>query len=156
MPNGPVRAPTVTESLSRLKHYCSGGANGSTDRAPTVTESLSRLKLGRVAHAGNLRLAPTVTESLSRLKHDDLLPYGDVCIGSNSDGIAFAIETCNSQTARQGPASSNSDGIAFAIETSGMATTLPASAGSNSDGIAFAIETPQLCPIAAIVRALQQ
>ena len=62
---------------------------------------------------------------------------------SNSDGIAFAIESMGSD----GPPlklllCSNSDGIAFAIETI-TTNNIPTavSVRSNSDGIAFAIET---------------
>ena len=86
------RAPTVTESLSRLKHQ-RGVQRATCAVAPTVTESLSRLKLSPASLPRCWPLAPTVTESLSRLKHENAHYYWSQIRGSNSDGIAFAIET---------------------------------------------------------------
>ena len=61
--------------------------------------------------------------------------------GSNSDGIAFAIETQRICKMPLDVAGSNSDGIAFAIETTLFDDRPDVSFSSNSDGIAFAIET---------------
>ena len=64
---------------------------------------------------------------------------------SNSDGIAFAIETGDDEIIIAAQLGSNSDGIAFAIETANTEADACVMAGSNSDGIAFAIET--LCQV---------
>ena len=64
-----------------------------------------------------MNATPTVTESLSRLKPSRPCYRVPCPPCSNSDGIAFAIETVIVQGGEFVPLGSNSDGIAFAIET---------------------------------------